>query len=404
MTISAATDITVRRAERRDLDALVALERGFPGERISRASLARLLGRESAEVWVAEVAGAVVGDAVVLFRLGFATARLYSMVVNPQHRGQGVAKALLEAAETGARERGSVVIRLEVREDNVAAIALYQQAGYRPGGRSTDYYRDRSNALRMIKRFVRGGATVRGVPYEQQSFPFTSGPAALLMAMHHHGYPVPGDRLLELSLWREATTTFEFAGSGGCSAHGLGVAALRRGFQAVVVTPDSRVPFAAGLEPDALEVARAAHATFEREMRALGGRVEVRDFSHEDAAAAVERGAVALVLLSPTSDGSSGAEDGDAPGKGGPSEGSAGSQARADSPGGTHWVVVTGFDDEHVYLHDPQVPEYADLADSVHLAIRRELFDAACHRRDAPHHGMLLLERWGTVTHRPNGA
>ncbi len=397
MTKSAGTDITVRQAERRDLDALVALERGFPGDRISRASLARLLGRDSAEVWVAEVAGEVVGDAVVLFRRGFATARLYSMVVNPQHRGQGVAKLLLEAAETGARERGSVLIRLEVREDNAAAIALYRQAGYRPGGRSADYYQDRSNALRMIKRFVQGGATVRGVPYQQQSFPFTSGPAALLMAMHYHGYPVPSDRLLELSLWREATTTFELVGSGGCSTHGLGVAALRRGFQVVVVSPDSSVPFAAGLEPEALEVARAAHATFEREMRALAGKVEVRGFTHEDVAAAVERGAVPLVLLSPASEDATATQDHDASGQGGAPEGS------ATSEGGAHWVVVTGFDAEHIYLHDPKVPAHADLADSVHLAIRRELFDAGCHRIDAPHHGLLLLERWGSVTHRPHG-
>lgn len=374
MTASITTDITVRRAERRDLDALVSLERGFPGERISRASLARLLTRESAEVWVAEAGGEVVGDAVVLFRRGFATARLYSMVVDPDHRGRGVAKALLEAAESGARERGSVVIRLEVREDNEAAVALYRQAGYRVAGRSADYYRDHSNALRMIKRFVQGGATVRGVPYEQQNFPFTSGPAALLMAMHHHGYPVPGDRLLELSLWREATSTFELAGSGGCSAHGLGVAALRRGFQAVVVTPDSAVPYAAGLEPAALEVARAAHATFERELRALGGRVEVRSFTHEDAAAAVERGAVPLVLIN------------------------------FDTEGDAHWVVVTGFDAEHIYLHDPQLIEDADIADSVHLAIRRELFDAGCQRSHAGHHGALLIERWGRVKHRPNGA
>src|SRR5690606_28400410 len=179
-------------------------------------------------IWVAELGQAVVGDAVVLFRHGFDSARLYSMVVDPRHRGRGVAKMLLDAAEEGARERGVVVMRLEVREENSAALALYQQAGYVVRGRTDDYYEDHTAALRLLKRFVTGGATVRGVPYHPQAFSFTSGSACLMMAMRYHGYPVPLDDWLELTLWREATSTFRMDADGGLSAHGLAVAALRR--------------------------------------------------------------------------------------------------------------------------------------------------------------------------------
>ena len=160
MTGVAVPAFTVRRAERRDLDALVALEEGFPGDKMSRASLARLLGRDTAEVFVVEADGEVVADAVALYRRGFRTARLYSMIVLPMWRGRGVASALLHAVENSAKERGSVSIRLEVRSDNRAAIALYKGAGYESSGTTADYYEDSSSALRMRKRFTKGGATL----------------------------------------------------------------------------------------------------------------------------------------------------------------------------------------------------------------------------------------------------
>lgn len=379
MTPAATAEVTVRRATRRDLDALVMLERGFPGDRMSRASISRLLVRDSAEVWVAETGGAVVGDAVVLFRRGFDSARLYSMVVDPRYRGRGVAKLLLQAAEEGARERGVIVMRLEVREENAAAIALYQQVGYVLGGRTADYYQDHSAALRLRKRFVQGGATVKGVPYHPQSLSFTSGSAALMMAMRHHGYPVPLERWLELALWREATTTFTRKGDGGSSAHGLAVAALRRGFQSRVITPDAGVPFDEALSGEAREVARISHAGFERELRGLGGRVEVRDFGHQDAADAVERGAVPLVLLTDF----------------GQQAGALGIEESG------RWLVVTGFDDDHLYLHDPFVASDAERADSVHLPLKRDAFDLASHEEHAVHRAMVLVERWGSVSRRP---
>src|SRR5690606_28536646 len=187
----------VRHAARRDLESLVKLEEGFPGDRISRASLSRLLSRESAVIFVAQAGDEVVGDAIVLFRSGFKTARLYSMIVSPAWRGRGVARSLLAAAEAAARERGSVSLRLEVREDNRPAIALYRNHGYEVVGAASDYYEDGGGAIRMRKRFMPGGATLLGVPYYPQSLDFTCGPACLMMAMRQHGYPVPLERRSE---------------------------------------------------------------------------------------------------------------------------------------------------------------------------------------------------------------
>ncbi len=368
----------VRTAERRDLESLVRLEEGFPGDRISRASLSRLLSRESAVIFVAQAGDEVVGDAIVLFRSGFKTARLYSMIVSPQWRGRGVARSLLAAAEAAARERGSVSLRLEVREDNRPAIALYRNHGYEVVGAASDYYEDGGGAIRMRKRFMPGGATLLGVPYYPQSLDFTCGPACLMMAMRQHGYPVPLERWLELTLWREATTVFMLSGHGGCSAHGLAVAALRRGFQATVVTPDTGVPFLDSVrDSEKKEVIQLSHETFQRELKGLGGSVEHRQFGVQDVVAALRRGAVPIVLVS-------------------------GYRLYAEKL--PHWVVMTGYDEENLYLHDPLVLEHDGRLGSVNLALPRSEFDQVSRYGRARHRSMVVVERWGKVSRRRRDA
>src|SRR5690606_14305898 len=124
---------------------------------------------------------------------------------------------------------------------------------------------------------------------------------------------------------------FMTSGHGGCSAHGLAVAALRRGFQATVVSRDAGVPFLDSVrDREKKEVVALSHETFEREIKALGGRVEVRNFGVNDVVDALQRGAVPIVLVS-------------------------GYRLYAEKQ--PHWVVMTGYDDENVYLHDPTVVE-----------------------------------------------
>jgi ribosomal protein S18 acetylase RimI-like enzyme len=57
-------------------------------------------------------------------------ALLNDLVVVPRARRQGVGRALLDAGEAYARERGAVVVRLEVMAGNEPALAVYQEAGY----------------------------------------------------------------------------------------------------------------------------------------------------------------------------------------------------------------------------------------------------------------------------------
>jgi ribosomal protein S18 acetylase RimI-like enzyme len=147
--------LLIRPAEAADLDRLAGLEMaGFTGDRLGRRSLARLLRRASALALVAVADGRVVGYAMVLFREGSRVARLYSLVRDPEMAGRGVGAALLAAAERAAAARGRLEMRLEVREDNDAARALYEHRGYRPLGRRAGYYEDGADALRMRKPLI----------------------------------------------------------------------------------------------------------------------------------------------------------------------------------------------------------------------------------------------------------
>lgn len=150
----------IRRADVSDIDHLAAIEnRVFPGDRLSRRSLRRHIASDGALMLVAEAQGRPVGYALVLLRRGSATARLYSIAVEPAAAPRGTGRALLAAAERQAALRGAEALRLEVRADNARAVELYERAGYRGTGRRAGYYEDGADAL-LYRRELRDGATV----------------------------------------------------------------------------------------------------------------------------------------------------------------------------------------------------------------------------------------------------
>jgi ribosomal protein S18 acetylase RimI-like enzyme len=146
----------VRTATPADLDALVALElSAFCGVRMSRRQYRRHLASPGAAVLVAAAPGeGLLGSALVFFRSGSSRARLYSIATAPAARGRGLGARLLAAAERAARERGCRALRLEVRVDNAAAIALYERAGYGRIGRYAGYYEDGADAWRYEKTLL----------------------------------------------------------------------------------------------------------------------------------------------------------------------------------------------------------------------------------------------------------
>lgn len=145
----------LRRARASDIDGILALEQHFPGDRMSRASLRRLLRVTSACLWVISAERCIVAALVLLTRRGSSVARIYSVVVDPAQRGLGLGHRLVEVAERGARAVGCSAISLEVREDNTAARALYAKLGYLEQRRLPGYYEDGADGLRLRKLLTR---------------------------------------------------------------------------------------------------------------------------------------------------------------------------------------------------------------------------------------------------------
>jgi len=147
-----AVSARLRRGRISDLDGLVALEqRFFEADRISRQSFRRFIGSAKATLLVVEVDGEIAGCALVLYRRNSKRARLYTIATATKFRRRGIARRLLAAAGQDARHRGCKFMRLEVREDDVGAIRLYETSGYRRFGRRARYYDNRIPALRFEK-------------------------------------------------------------------------------------------------------------------------------------------------------------------------------------------------------------------------------------------------------------
>ncbi|MDD4600066.1 Mycothiol acetyltransferase [bioreactor metagenome] len=67
-----------------------------------------------------------------------ANARILSVAVAESYRGQGVAKALMQAALAYFKANKASLIRLEVRPDNTPAVKVYEKLGFVGSGTTRD--------------------------------------------------------------------------------------------------------------------------------------------------------------------------------------------------------------------------------------------------------------------------
>ena len=342
----------IRQATPEDIKSLLWLEEEcFSVDRLSQRSFRYLLTKANAITFLDQQEGEVTGYVMLLFNAGTSLARLYSIAVSPRFRGRAIGKALVAAAEEAARERDSVYVRLEVRKDNAASITLFEQAGYRRFGEYDDYYEDHMDAFRYEKRLVSNlNADLALVPYYQQTLEFTCGPAALMMAMKALESTVLLDRTLEIRIWRESTTVFMTSGHGGTSPYGMALAAVHRGFEAEVFVNDATELLVDSVRSaEKKEVMRLVEKDFLDEMRERAIPVHYRKVDVNDLRAAFEQGGVPIVLIS---------------------------SYRIYKEKFPHWVVVTGFDDRFIYVHDPyvDVEMHKVQADCINMPILQKDF------------------------------
>lgn len=155
--------VRVRRAAGRDLPALLELEAGFSGDRLSARQFAHHLDASSSDLIVAAAGAVVLGYALLFRRRGSLVARVYSIAVAAPARGQGLGARLLLRLEAIARLHGLAEMRLEVRQDNAPALALYQRRGYQVFGTRAGYYEDGADAWRLRKSLLPPRRRARGM-------------------------------------------------------------------------------------------------------------------------------------------------------------------------------------------------------------------------------------------------
>jgi len=325
----AAEDVAIRPARKADIDAMIAIEeKVFSTDLLSRRSFARLLAAPTAELLVAELGGRPVGYAVVLYRTGSTVARLYSIAIAPHVGGRRIGALLIAAAEDAALARGALTLRLEVREDNAAAIARYGKSGYRRFGRHRDYYEDGAPALRFEKRLCpQLRADQPAPPYFHQTTEFTCGPACLMMALAWADPALRPDPALEFKLWREASTICMTSVPGGCEPYGLAVALKRRGLDPAIHVSRAGPYFLDQVRAkDARRVILLTQGEFHREAESLGIRTHLTPLAESGFMRAFDSGAVAIVLVAGYH------------------------MVRRKVP---HWVFAFGREADHILVHDP---------------------------------------------------
>jgi len=133
------TSWSIRLAERRDIGALLEIERDQFPEPWTRGMLLDELGQpDTRRYTVAVDAGRVVGYLGVMFAPD--ELHVTTLGVRLGDEGRGVATSLLDDAWDDARTRGVARATLEVAVSNVRAQRLYYRYGFKPVGVRKNYY------------------------------------------------------------------------------------------------------------------------------------------------------------------------------------------------------------------------------------------------------------------------
>ena len=140
----------IRKMERRDVPTIAVLEKLCFSDPWSETSIATELENSLSYWLVAEENGSVIG--YVGSQSVLDAADMMNIAVAPDHRNQGVAKALIEALIGYLQQNRVIALLLEVRISNLPAISLYHKMGFEQVGRRPKYYRNpREDALILRK-------------------------------------------------------------------------------------------------------------------------------------------------------------------------------------------------------------------------------------------------------------
>ena len=322
--------VVIRPVASTDVKQLDLLEKStFETDRLSLRRFKHWIQAANRIFLVADVNHELAGYGLVLLHKGTRLARLYSLAVDQRFKGRGIGKQLLVALEKETGKNNRLYLRLEVASDNQPAIALYKSLGYRVFRWISDYYEDHRNALHMQKRirYLADNLIKRPIPWYQQTTEFTCGPASLIMAMASLDKKRGMTQDEELDIWREATTIFMTSGHGGSHPIGLGLAARKRGFSVEVYLNQESPLFIDGVRSeDKKKIMIMVDQQFRAKAKMQGVHINKDEIDQQRIAHWLEKGKAVLILIS---------------------------TYRFDGRKAPLWVLISGIDDQCIYLHDP---------------------------------------------------
>ena len=131
MTEKAADSLSIRACRLEDREGVLELWRqadATPGVTDTPDDLRRAVAESPAHVLVAEVEGRLVGSIIGTFD-GW-RGNIYRLAVHPDHRRQGVARALVAEAEKRLTQQGAKRITALVEKDHPWAMTFWEAVGY----------------------------------------------------------------------------------------------------------------------------------------------------------------------------------------------------------------------------------------------------------------------------------
>ena len=141
------SNIKIRTAIQSDLETLLHFEQGIiaherpldeclkPGK-ISYYDIKSMIDDSNCEVLVAEIDGKLIGSAYaqILKAKDYLIDEYYSylgfMYVDPEYRGQGVNRKIIDGLKAWSKSKDVYEIRLEVYHNNPPALRAYEKVGF----------------------------------------------------------------------------------------------------------------------------------------------------------------------------------------------------------------------------------------------------------------------------------
>lgn len=147
--------ITIEDASIKHLDRLYEIEMEcFTRETFTKQQIAQLLANPNSVSLIAKGDNKIVGFIIGMLSIedNMLIGHVLTIDVSPSHRRKGVGIKLLHEIEKIFKDKQARICRLEVREDNVAALNLYRKLGYKKVAKLEYYYGEAHGIL--LEKFL----------------------------------------------------------------------------------------------------------------------------------------------------------------------------------------------------------------------------------------------------------